>query len=390
MRECARASSPEQRVLLACARRDLHDAHRKEIAAACAGTLDWDWLEQAAADHGVAYFVFSHLLSEGVGEPARRVRWQASLLRESARSLVLRDWQQRLARAFDEARLPAAWLKGLVLSDGLYGRSDARQCSDLDVLAEAAQVPAIGNVLEGQGFRPYTTPVAGKDEHPLGSHHVSYIKQDVAGCPVLIEVHERLSGPAACQPAVAGLLARSRTTRLGDVPVRVLAPEDELLVLALHAHQHNYALLRCLMDLAEFVQRFHAGLDWQAVVERARAGRCLTRLLAGLDLAERWLDLGEAAACRAKLPALSESSGRLVQSLSLDTLLNIEHEQDERLRLRLARLMDGWSDVLRAYAPRVFPPRAYVRALCPSALRSVPLAAHLCYLLRIARRGVTG
>ena len=117
---------------------------------------------------------------------------------------------------------------------------------------------------------------------------------------------------------------------------------------------------------------------------RARAGRCLTRLTAGLELADAMLGLGSA--WRGRLPALPVSAARIVRGLSPGLLLGIEREQDERLRLRLAMLMDGWRDVLRVYAPRVFPPSAHVRELCPPALRGVPLAAHLCYLLRIARR----
>ncbi|MGE3806133.1 MAG: nucleotidyltransferase family protein [Gemmataceae bacterium] len=387
MRAALSLPSPEQEVLIACARRDFVDGHQQQVRAARARGLDWDQLEQAALDHGVAYFVYSHLLSHALVDEPRRTGWQAQLHRESAQALVLRDAQLRLARAFERAQIPVVWLKGLVLSEALYGRSDARQCSDLDVLVEPARMSDVARVLAAESFDPYSAPEPGKDEHPLGDHHQSFLKKAVAGCAILVEVHERLSGPAACQPDVAGMMARARPASLGDVPVQVLCPEDELLVLAMHAHQHNFALLRCLMDVAEYVQRCHNEIDWRVLVERARAGRCLIRLAAALELADRLLGLGEAGCCVAQVPPLAGARARVVRSLSPSFLIDIDREQDERLRLRLAALMDRWSDVLRVYAPRVFPPRAYVRGLCPPLVRRVPLGPHLYYYLwRLAGR----
>ena len=44
------------------------------------------------------------------------------------------------------------------------------------------------------------------------------------------------------------------------VPVPSLA--DELLILCLHAHHHNFGSLLNLMDIAEYVKRFHGDIDW--------------------------------------------------------------------------------------------------------------------------------
>jgi hypothetical protein len=84
-----------------------------------------------------------------------------------------------------------------------------------------------------------------------------------------VELHFRaLVGFGGTLPA-EDLLGRTSSSEFLGKPVRLLAPEDEALYLAVHAAGHGLARLLWLVDLKVLLAQ-HPGLDWGAVVARAR------------------------------------------------------------------------------------------------------------------------
>jgi hypothetical protein len=302
--------------------------------------------------------------------------------RQIIRALVLLGHQSRLAAALETASIPAAWLKGLALAEQLYGRFEARDCVDLDLLVSERDLGRVGGVLGELGFQRSD----GIDTHPVSSHHQVWLSN--AGQPggVMVEVHHRLAGPAGCQPRAARIIERSRVVQIQGRPFRVPAIEDELLILALHAHQHHYGMLRCLMDVAEYVKRYGAEIDWEKLWSDARTYRCEGRLAAALWVAEQVLgDVGEARVRQAghMLGPLQRWAVRA--AVRPDALVDPWAENHGR-RVRLGLLMDRWIDVVRLLGPSVFPPAEYVRAICPASCRRLPGLPHLWYLGRIAAK----
>jgi hypothetical protein len=383
--------SPEYAALLALARSDPSPAHFDVVREAAGRRLDWDDLWLLSCRHGVGWLVAQHLLPDSrdpnaalpvPGALGRRVRedlWYAA-----ARALLLLDQEVRVTAEFERRGLGAVWLKGLALAQRLYGHVEARQCSDLDVLVEPAGQPDAEEGLRRLGYQRLRSDVPGLDCHVAGSQHSVWLAEAAAGCPVALELHNRPSGdPQGCQPATEALIRRARVVPLRGRSVRIPSPEDELLLLCLHAHQHNFGLLRCLTDVAEFVKKYQEQLDWRRLLAEAQLCRAETRLSAALWIADASVGLGRGAAVLPRLPPLAGLKKWVVRGLLRGEGELGEHAQQDHLRgVGTALLMDRPGDAARVLWPRVVPPGPYVRAVFPSWKGRLPGAARLRYLAR--------
>lgn len=381
--------SADHLILLACARGELSTLHIEQIEQACAGGVRWGDVTGLADAHGVGYFVRQHLFRIGADSKTLRLpeaiqsQWQKDRWGQSVHGQNLLECQFRLQEAFSRAGVATIWLKGLALSEQLYGCPEARGSGDLDMLVEPSQAQAAEECLSRLALQ---LDHAAVDDHTLARHQRRWQGQMIAENTLLVELHVGLGGPRACQPDIPGLMQRSRTVSLKGQPFRVLSIEDELLFLCLHAHRHNYAILRCLMDVAEYVKRYGKELNAESLLERAKRYRCVGRMKAGLILAHRALDLKPEAAVLQFLPELTRRQLWALRKLSLEALLDRTAEQDDYRRARLAFLMDRISDVVRLLGPHLFPTRDYVRAICPSPWRRVPAFAYFYHLLRVTAR----
>src|SRR5438270_1114670 len=150
----------EQELLLVCGRSTLQADHVLRIRLAMQQGVDWNRLWSLARAHGVSFFVGKHLLpadSTNNGKLTHRIdpefvrQIKEDLWQETAHALILREQQQRLNAELTRCGIPVLWLKGLVLSERLYGRFEARHCGDLDLLAAPADVPKVEERLSQLG-----------------------------------------------------------------------------------------------------------------------------------------------------------------------------------------------------------------------------------------------
>jgi hypothetical protein len=389
--------SPEKALLLTCARRTLQADHVQRLGAAVRQGIDWNLFWSLARAHGVGFFVGTHLLPADappstngelslLNEPEFIRRVKHDLWQETAHALVLREHQLRLNAELTRSGIQALWLKGLVLSERLYGRLEARHCGDLDLLVAPSDVPQVEELLTQLGFQRYRSGEAGKEFHPMAAHHSIWCAHVLPDWVLMVELHHQLSGPSSCQPSATDLFLRSQLVRFQGQECRVPSFEDELLILCLHAHHHNYALLRCLMDVGEFVRRYSNQIDWGKLVRQARRARCLGRLLGGLEITDTVLGLKHHREVFSLLPTLKPCQRLALRRLSLASLLDPRSQQDDLLQARFSLLMDSWADSARLLAPRLFPSRAHARSLCPPFLRRASGLPHVYYYLHSANQ----
>jgi len=425
--------SPEQELLLICARSTLRPDHVAQIRQLLGLGIIWDSFWPLVRAHGVGYFVGHHLKSaisdskseirnpKSESNPKHEIRIsqdritqgsdlghsdlafvsdfefrisdflfriQQDIWQETAHALVLRDQQLRLNLELERAAIPAVWLKGVVLAERLYGRFDARHCGDLDLLAQPSDIPRAEELLTRLGFERFRPKEPGKEYHPMAAHHSMWCARALPNWTLVVELHHRLSGPSSCQPSVTDMLQRSQLVEFHGQQMRVPSLEDEMLILCLHAHHHNYASLRCLMDLAEFVRRYHDQIDWPRLLKEASVCRCLGRLRAALEIAHELLGLENHRDVVSVLPQLSPRQQMAFRGLSLPSLLDPRTQQDDLTQARFSFLMDSLADFYRLLAPRLFPEKRHVRTICPPFLRRTPGLPHVYYYLHSAQRAL--
>lgn len=197
-----------------------------------------------------------------------RVRFERLAAGVRLRDARLREALEEVLPALAAAGVVPVALKGPVLADRLYPDPALRAATDLDLLVPEDQLDRSVGALLALGFRRGAPMV---DAYQRRHHHHLHLLRS-AGPDV--ELHFRPQSGFGARLPGQDFLARAlpyRTAR--GTPLRILAPEDELLTLAVHAAGHVLARGEWVLDLILFLER-HPGLDWEVVRKRAAAYRC--------------------------------------------------------------------------------------------------------------------
>ncbi len=284
---------------------------------------DWGALLAEAGSEGVAGIIGRALAVMAIPVPG--AAW-ATLDRLRASEEL---WLDRLERALDDAlqaldaaRIRAVALKGPVLAERLYPEARARFSADLDLLVAPADLERATAALSALGYAAETGPPG--DYHRRHSHHIHLVSPR----PPMIELHFRAyAGFGVIVPAEPILAAAVPYRTARGFPTWVMAPEDELLYLAIHAAGHCFERLLWLYDL-KLLLRHDPHLDWVDVARRAHRLRVATAVSLACEMLRRRLGVGIPPA-----PGLEPSRGsrRLIANLALARLA--KHREGARATL---------------------------------------------------------
>jgi hypothetical protein len=219
----------------------------------------------AAARHGLLASVSGRLSPDDAELRTRFTRLAAGVRLNDER---LRDVLEEVLAALASAGVGPVALKGPVLADRLYQDPGLRSSTDLDLLVAEAELDRSMAALLGLGFHGGPFLVAAYERRRL--HHVHLVRTPGPD----VELHFRPQSAFGALLPPEDFLARAvphHTAR--GTPLRILSPEDELLVLAVHAAGHVLARGAWVLDLLLFLEH-HPDLDWRLVQERASVYRC--------------------------------------------------------------------------------------------------------------------
>src|SRR5688572_23672226 len=176
---------------------------------------------------------------------------------------------------------PPLLLKGMALAASVYPEPHLRPMRDVDLLVDAADVPALTALLSELGFRPEVS-----DDGYEGHHHARPMTDPHSG--VCVEVHHRLfrrDGPLGAEPLFdpESVRAHQVDAVFHGRPVRRLSPEMQLLHVAAHWSASAKLLegpggLLPLLDVSYLLAS--QTVRWAVVVEALRATQALPGLYA--------------------------------------------------------------------------------------------------------------
>jgi hypothetical protein len=288
MSDHAEAMTIELRLLVACARVDPSASEVEAIRHLLAAPIDWTRFAQLAVNHGLAGLAgdtlrrhAADMVPDDLLDAFRKV---AGHIRRRNTELFgeLADLIDGLA----QAGIPAIPFKGPILAVQAFGDLGLRAFRDLDFLIRESDISATIATLHGLGYvrTDDLTPVQFDLIHRMQGQEIIF-NQANGTC---IEPHSRLtSRKIALDIDYDGLWARARPTEVMGRTMLTLAPEDEVLTLAIHGGKELWWSLKWACDFAAFIAR-HPDLDWPAVVARAEAQGCRRMLLLAAALARRY------------------------------------------------------------------------------------------------------
>ncbi len=310
---------------------------------------DWDSLLQTAVKHGVMPLLYLSLnqAKAEIDVPEQfTARLRLAFQRNISHSLRLTGELFNIINHLRETNLRVIPFKGPVLSFMAYGDIVLRQSGDIDLLVQRERLSNIEAVLEEHGYQrqhPYTVAQE-KRFLQVDCQHVFYN----AAKDMTIDLHWEFA------PSYWGirlntdeLWARAQPTLIEDTWLECLAPEDNVLILALSAAKDLFNRLVRLNDLAGFIQR-HPDLAWPVIVNRANATGISRMLEVSLCLiAGLWhIPLPEAISNRIKNDHTVQALARQAQKW----LLQQRPAQGFSNSLLPAKLMNSRQNQLKFYA----------------------------------------
>jgi protein O-GlcNAc transferase len=354
------------RLLFACAQVPLTESGKIAIREILAEDVDWTVFARKALGHGLAGLA-GHNLAQAApdlvpGDIFDALRMTLEQARRKNRALF--DELGGVLEALAKAGIEAIPFKGPVLALETYGDLGLRVFSDLDFLVRDCDLPSAMTVLAGLGYARKETlraPQIAMIQHLQGQ---DFLYKKSAG--IGVEPHTRLTPiKMALNIDYAGLWQRAQPRRLNGRKLLMLAPEDDLIVLAIHGGKEMWWNIKWACDVAAFVGA-HAKLDWAAVLERARLQGCLRMVLLATSLAREHFHAATPGAVRAAeradavIPALVE---RITAHWQADAPMG--PPSNKTLSLDRLRLHDGFARRARYVARTLFLPGPHHIAAMP-------------------------
>lgn len=186
-----------------------------------------------------------------------------------------------LSEAFDSG-IAVVVYKGAAQASRYYRHQFGRPMLDIDLLVSRDQEAAFHQILFARGFQLLVTP--GRSWTSQVGYESTFTSP-VSGART-IDVHTAPTPPARYPMPIARMLARSVSGTLFDAPVRFLAPEDELLVMAVNqAYDHFRSGFIRLLDA--WLITTQEVVDWDRLVYDARVAGAGTALWLTLLSARR-------------------------------------------------------------------------------------------------------
>lgn len=267
----------------------------------CALTLapdDWTALLRLAGEQKLLPLVYAAVrgtpgfaaVPEAVRAAARR-----QTMREAAAQTVHTEAFLRLYQALRAEGLAPVVVKGIVCR-ALYPQPELRPSSDEDLYLTAAEMPRFHAVLLRAGC-VLTEP----ERDYRSAHEARYVHPDTG---LVVEGHWALFPTeyavyAALNVQLPNLMQRAQDWESGGVTLRVPDVCDHLIFLLLHAFKHFISSgvgVRQLCDIALWMRRFGAQIDWQRVRAALRATHSEGFAAAVIDAGVHWFGLERAAA----------------------------------------------------------------------------------------------
>ena len=241
----------------------------------------------AAREHCVSALVYDALRSytpSGAAEEKALERLKMYRLEILAKNSFYEKELMLVLRSFAKNNIPAIPLKGIILSEHLYGDIYSRDSSiDVDLLVREEDVARSRAALEDIG---YTFRPGGEIKKYEWCHVFAKPRSQ------MVEAHWDITMTVRSRERIEGLWRGAVPVDRGDVRYYYFKPEELLLYLSAHLiNSGAFRQLRHIRDIERLIEKYGNEIDWNSVVRKAREWRLSGSLYAALILIRQFSGL---------------------------------------------------------------------------------------------------
>ena len=329
-----------------------------------AAGVAWDDLLRLARHHRVGPIIWQTLEQLGISALPVKVRKE---LHTISQANALRSTQT----AFEIARVTAKLrehgykstvLKGLPLSQTIFGRPNTRQSGDIDLLTSTHLIDRQISLLESLGYKRQSltarvTPkrIASFSRHWKG---ITFFQEELR---LELDLHWRLFNNEhhPCNRMLTD--AEIAEIKVLSTTMQAFSPADQLIYVAAHGAMDGWTYLKSLADLAGLLKVLEQQQLDQALV-RARGLGLDKQVSAAIHIASAWmeLDISSAQLCGDTEKICQRLSKDVLAALHANDLLTTREQKSAAALWRHERLLIPgpralWSAVKRyVWRPRTW------------------------------------
>lgn len=255
--------SPENRLLLYCARTRVPEHMVADLNDLLTRGLDWAYITDAAFTRNIAQLLYDNLKNLGnlrLIPPEVMEDLKGAYHANIARNMFLYAELRNMVDAFRNAGVPVLVLKGAALAGIVYRDAGLRHMMDLDLLVRKDDLGTAQRVMTDMQYVA-ATGLQSEQWHREQHFHLPLYRHPEK--PVVVEIHWHVTGSSSGLD-ITKWWERAREVDLMECRVLVFSPEDMLLHLCIHLFNHAYEnafVLRGLCDIAELLRCCGAEMD---------------------------------------------------------------------------------------------------------------------------------
>jgi hypothetical protein len=277
-------------LLLALAKPTL-SPKEEEAVRQCLSAEDMDWrlLLELAEWHRTLPRMTARLNAFSEHVPRRVVEiLRASALETARTNIAFTTELLRISACLRSNNIPHLAYKGPALAVQLYGDISARSTSDIDLLVLPDYVEASRDALLELEYRDKNglSKAQQAASFRYGFEH-SFCRDN----GTVVDLHWRVVPyPAAPSLDVQGIWKRASLVCVFDQDVPTFCPEDLLVVLCLHAAQHEWSHIGAFNDIARLISNYPS-LSWEIVRGHMRDSNTVRAIAVSLLFVRKYWDV---------------------------------------------------------------------------------------------------
>lgn len=322
---------------------------------------NWDGLvaEFIARQTAPLFFKKLPLLTNRNLIPAEATaKLQQAYYRSLSRGMVLYSTFEKVAEAFCIAGIQVVVLKGIYLSEWLYGDIALRQFSDMDLLVKKEDALQCLSILKNLGFKPSDAAV---------TEFISSQSEIVHYAPMVlnnisVEVHIKLHRQSKHYDIkIDAFLSNAEKLLLRNKPVYALELHDLLIHLCVHLDKHfrgGHVQFTSFNDIVNLLEKFKNEIDWTLLGQRSDYHACEQTVFKFLVLIHKFYNAALPEAILSKYGALLSKEDEDLFIEYLDGVFTQQYHVG--LHWQNIRRIKGLAGKMHYMLDLIFPPRKFM------------------------------
>lgn len=253
--------------------------------------LDWQKVLTLARQNDIAtlfYHNFKKTGQEDLIPPKIRQEFEKSYFGINFQNICYFEELKRILLLFSNSGIEVIILKGMALTNKIYGNAALRPMADIDILVKKQDIDQVEKLLTSSGYMINKSRLQ-KEWYRENHHHLAPFYNPNKG--ICIEVHYDLLPPRkAIHLEIDQVWQRAKTERIDRIDTKILCTEDMLIHLCLHLYVSTcVGRIKHLVDIAQLLRYVKEDIDWDMVEKEASKNHFIDYIYYSLYPARRLL-----------------------------------------------------------------------------------------------------